>query len=163
MSNPFAEADAFEPYLDQLLPVGNHVVKITEAQGGFSPNNKWRIELRLENADGSIRHYQPVTEGTIPQIVALCQATGVARPGDGDFDPSTLRPTDQWIARLVGRSCGIVIREEPGYDAATGREDPSKPRLRVQGYVTPQRIAQSVSNGGQFSSPRPAPAADVPF
>lgn len=162
MSNPFADTDPWEVSLDTILPPGNHVVKITEAEGGTSGKNNPTIELKMVNEHGSIQDWLSVTHGTVSKVVALAQAAGVPLPAEGDFDPETLRLAPEWIFRLKGRTVGIVIREEPAWNKETGREDPTKTRSRVQGYVTPQRVAQAISNGGAFSHSA-APAQDIPF
>jgi hypothetical protein len=164
-TNPFQSTDPWEVALDTALPQGNHVCKITEAEGGTSSGSHPEIRLKVENQEGSLRDWLQITQGTVSKVVALADAAGIERPGDGDFDPETLRVHDEWIYRLVGKTVGVVAREEPAYDSATGREDPTKKRVRIKGYVVPQKIAQSVANGaGAFQhSPAAVGEKDIPF
>lgn len=163
MSNPFQTTDPWDVSLDSVLPPGNHVVKIVEAEGGTSSGQHPEIRMKMQNAQGVIRDWLQITQGTISKVVGLAQAVGIDVPGDGDYDPETLRVSDEWIYRLVGRQVGVVLREEPAYDKETGRTDPTKTRTRVQGYVTPQRIAESVANGQAFAPAGAAGGPDIPF
>ncbi len=163
MSNPFQSTDPWEVSLDTILPPGNHVVKIVEAEGGTSSGGHPEIVMKLQNEHGSIRDWLQITQGTISKVVGLAQAVGIPVPGEGEFDQSTLRIADEWIFRLKGRSVGVVLREEPAYNKETGMNDPTKTRTRVQGYVTPQRVAQSISNGQTFRGQQSQPTADIPF
>lgn len=157
-TNPFASAEPWEVSTERILPEGNHVVRIEEASGGTSSGQHPQIELRFVNEAGSIRDWLVITQATVGKVVSLAQATGVGVPGDDDVDG--LRVRDEWIYRLVGKTVGIVVREEPD------NRDPSKTRTRVQGYVDPSRIkdSQQPSNGSSTYGQAPAESKrDIPF
>lgn len=141
MSNPFQSTEAWEVQLEQILPAGNYVAKIDEASDGTSSGGYPQIELKMTNALGAIRDWMVITETSIGKVVALAQAAGVALPIDDDIvDQNSLRLKQVWIDRLVGKTVGIVVRDEPDY------KDPTKIRQRVQGYVDPSRIASAPSD-----------------
>jgi len=162
MTNPFRQAEAWEPQLDQMMPEGNHVATIEEAQDGTSSGNYPQIELRLVNDKGAIRDWLVITQVSIGKIVALATAAGVELPEDSDIaDIASLRLKQSYIDKLVGKKVGVVIRSEPDY------KDPTKTRLRVQGYVDPSRIADAPSdipNGAAaFQQQASKPTSDLPF
>jgi hypothetical protein len=158
MSNPFQSTEPWEVSLDRMLPPGNHVVDIAEAQDGTSSNDNPQIELRLANAEGAIRDWLVITEGTVSKIVALAQAAGVPLPEDDDLaEPGiSLRLKQSWIDKLFNKKVGIVIREEPDY------KDPTKTRSRVQGYVNYKRVLGSTAPNGAHTAAA-KPTDDIPF
>lgn len=162
MSNPFQQAEPWEVSLDTLLPVGNHVVTIAEATPGESSGKHFQIELRLENQQGSIRDWMVITPNSAGKVVALANAAHVDLPADEDvIDTAKLVLSDSYVHQFVGQRVGVVIREEQDY------QDPTKMRLRVQGYVDPDRVKPSsdVTSPVMTSSFRsaPAPNVEVPF
>ena len=162
MSNPFQQAEPWEVSLDTLLPAGNHVVTIVEATTGTSSGGHFQIELRLENPQGAIRDWMVITPNSAGKVVSLANAAHVDLPEDEDVtDTARLVLSDSYVGRFVGQQVGVVIREEPDY------QDPSKTRLRVQGYVDKDRVKPSsdVTPSAMTSSFRPAkaPNVEVPF
>lgn len=144
MSNPFEETDPWEVSLDTILGVGNHAVKIVEAEDGTTSNNNPQIVLRFENDQGSIRAWEAYHSEFLSKIVSLYQAAGVALPQEGEFDPSdSCRLTQDCIDRLRGRMVGIVVREEDDF------KNPGQKRSRVKGYVPAAKV------GGKQQAPAP--------
>src|SRR5262245_33282220 len=86
MSNPFAGADPWEVSTERLLPDGNHVVQIVNAEMGQSTNRHPQIELQFRNPNGEIRDWLVITEATVGKVVALCHATGVPLPTEEDIE-----------------------------------------------------------------------------
>lgn len=153
LENPFGSADAWEVSTDSMLPVGNHVVRITEAddQTAKSSGNP-QLHLKLENAGGSIQDWVPYSESFLGKVVSVFDACGIERPQDGEFDPNDhFRLTAKCIRRVLDKEVGIVVREEED------NREPGKMRRRVQGYVPTSRItgeqapAASVASGGASS------------
>src|SRR5262245_25257266 len=135
MSNPFQQAEPWETSLDALLGAGNHVVRIEEAVPGESRNGYFQIELRLVNDDGAIRDWMVVTENSAGKVVALANAAQIDLPSDADVvDTAKLSLSEEYLYRFVGRTVGIVVRDEQDF------KDPTQMRPRVQGYVDPERI-----------------------
>jgi hypothetical protein len=162
--SPFEQADAWEVQTERILPDGNHIVTIEEANNGRSRNQHPQIELKLANPEGSIRDWLVITESTVGKVVQLAQAAGVDVPGEDDIQQG-LQLKDEWVFRLSGKTVGVVVREEP--DNRPDHYGESRPR--VQGYVEPARIKPSdvthPAAARQFanaSGPQPG-NRDIPF
>jgi hypothetical protein len=153
MSNPFQQADPWEVSLDSLLPAGNYVCTIEEAATGWSRNGYFQIELKLTNAQGTIRDWMVVTENSVGKVVALANATKVDLPTDADItDTAKLTLSDEYVYRFAGKTVGVVVRDEQDF------KDPTQMRPRVQGYVDPSRIKESSdvtspASAGSFRTP----------
>lgn len=148
--NPFESTEAWETSLDNLLPVGNHAVKIVEAEGGTTSNQNPQITLKFENDSGSIRAWEAYHSDFLSKIVALYQAAEVQLPQPGEFDPGdNCRLSDDCIDRLRNRWVGIVVREEDD------RLNPGQKRSRVKGYVPVAKL------GGTVKAPAQQFAASV--
>jgi hypothetical protein len=160
------QTDPWETSTGFILPAGNHVVKIDRAEAGKSSGNYPQIELQLSNSSGELRDWVVVTEAGFGKVVALAMAAGV-QPTDEEkayFDENGLEPPQSFVSRLEGREVGIVAREEPSF------KDPNKTIVKVQGYVSPDKI-----KGGSETTPAGAAQAfatagsnqssdvDVPF
>jgi hypothetical protein len=159
VSNPFQSADPWEVSLDQLLPAGNHVVVIEEAEMGTSSGKHPQIEIKLRNSYGAIRDWMVITEASVGKVVALAQAVEVDLPTDNDIEQG-LALKQVYVDRFVGKKVGIVVRDEPDY------KDPTKTRPRVQGYVEAKRIkASDIPPNGEsdFRHAPQNPSADIPF
>lgn len=159
MSNPFEEADPWEVSTDTLLPVGNHVVSITEAEDDTNSKGNPTLALKFENAAGSIKDWEHYSETFLRKIVALYQHAGLEIPQEGEFDPDDhCRLTGKKRAQLVGKKIGIVVREEPRND------DPSKMQKRVQGFVDPSQIdADLPVDASPYASVASSVDDDIPF
>jgi len=165
MTNPFQTTDPWEVSLDRMLPAGNHVVDIAEAEDDTSSNNNPQLKLKLANGDGAIRDWLTITEGTVSKVVALAQAAGIRLPEDDDLaEPGvSLRLKQSWIDLLFNKRVGIVVRDEE-----SNKVDPNTGgfimRPRVQGYVDWTRIAKSdIPNGSSFQAGQSKPKTDIPF
>lgn len=163
-ANPFAEAEAWT--VSTLLPVGNHVVEIREANDASTNGGDPQVHTRLVNADGDIQDWVYYRGDMLGKVVALFDAAGIPRPGPGEFDPNDkCRLTDACRNRLLGKRVGIVVREEDKYGGAPGEKV-----RRVQGYLKADGVAGAapppattqsapVSGGGQ----RTFGDDDIPF
>lgn len=143
-TNPFAEAEAWSVSLDALLPKGNHRVKIDSCEDdGTSSGGHPQIKVIMSNAQGKTTDWMVLDPTAGPRkLVGLAEAAGVARPTEDDLTGEGLRLKPSYLDRFVGKEVGVVLREEPDL------KDPTKMRVRVQGYAEASRIN--------------APASDVP-
>ncbi len=165
-TNPYSSAEAWDPS-NAMLPVGDHVVKIMEAEDETSSNQNPQIILRFGNDQGTIKCWETYHDKFLGKIVALYDAAGVERPAEGEFNPNDkCRLTQKCIDRLLDKEIGIVVREE------TDTSDPLNPKVRkrVQGYIEPSRITEGPDTRGlpgaqAASSSRPPEEAQskIPF
>lgn len=153
----FGTAEAWEAG-DKLLPAGEHVVEIMEAETGTSSGGHPQIEVKLSNHDGGLRDWIVITPKSLGRAVALFDASGMSRPNAEQSDTDSHAWT-VYIDTLVGKKVGIAVREEPDY------KDPTQTRLRIAGY----KLARDVQVPSDIPSDIPAqrgpgPADDVlPF
>ena len=134
--NPFATEAAWEP-TDAILPAGEHLVEIREADGsGESSGGHPQLVVKAGNADGSITDWIVVILQTVGKVVALTDAAGLERPGDDDVqaEGTGYRISGTYVGKLIGKKIGVVIHEEPDYN------DPTRTRTRVKGWVHPSKI-----------------------
>ena len=162
LTNPFAQADAWDVSTDTMLPVGNHVVTIIEAddQTAKSSGNP-QLHLKMQNENGSIQDWVAYHGDFLGKIVSVFDAAGIERPGDGEFDPDdNYRLTASCIRRVRDKKVGIVIREEED------NREPGKMRKRVQGYVTPDKITGDIpadTSGLATATASSVADDDIPF
>lgn len=155
----FTTTDPWEVSTDTILPAGNYVCKITEAEDDTSSGGYPQINLRVEDEEGNgaIRDWLTITEASFGKVVALAQAAGVS-PTETEqkhFQDKGGRAPKTWLNKLVGKSVGVVVRDEPDYKDAT------KMRQRVQGYVAPERVSGRTGPAAS-SDVTPANAAAAP-
>lgn len=165
--NPFESVERWEQRLtsESLLPAGDHVVTIVEAEGDTASTGNPQIVMRLEAPAGYLRHYETYHDQHLSKVAALYDCADVQVPQVGEFDPGDrMRISDKAIARLVGRKVGVVVRMEPD------QNDSSKEWPRVAGYVEPARVTGEPdtrglpSSGGGFSSGSSVTSDDeIPF
>jgi hypothetical protein len=134
-TNPFAGADAWETSTGEYLGVGNHRVRIDQADDASSQQGKPQIALIFRNDEGMKSDWCNYSSEFLSKVVALFDAAGIERPQVGEFDPQdNCRLTEACRKRLLGREVGIVVRLEDDY------KDPTKQVPRVAGYVPASRI-----------------------
>jgi hypothetical protein len=160
-NNPFATTDAWEPSADAILPAGDHVVKVLDIDGsGNSSGGHPQVELRMGNAQGSLRDWIVVIPSTVGKVVQLFEALGLERPTDDQVvqDATGWRFDPKYLDQAFERSVGVIVREEPD------RNDPSRMRTRVKGYVKADTIGSDVTDPGaaQAFSSQPADS-EFPF
>src|SRR5215831_15241911 len=121
VDNPFATADAWEVSTQQewnpekpWLPIGNHVCTIVEANDDTAKSSgNPKLVLLMDNVQGKTIGYESYHSNFLGKIVALFDAAGIPRPQEGEFDPEdNCRLSPGCRARLVGKSVGVVIRNE---------------------------------------------------
>lgn len=165
MTNAFTSAEAWEPQLEQILGPGNHLVTIIEAEDDTSSGGHPQINLLFRNPQGQIRDWRTVTDASVGAVVALAQSAHIDLPTDEDIVEG-LRLKQSYLDQLIGKSIGIVVREEPSW------KDPTKMRSVVQGYVSAERLKDSdatpVGAADAFAHATPnananANAKDLPF
>jgi hypothetical protein len=125
-----------------MLPKGNHVVTIIQADDGTAVSSgNPQIVLKFENPNGAIRAWETYHPEFLRKVVALFDAAGLARPETGEFDPNDrCRLSQVYLSKLLNKQIGIIVREE-----ADNRVDHvGEMRLRVQGYVQPRKILEDV-------------------
>src|SRR5215831_12370185 len=137
-TNPFDDADPWTVSTDNWLGVGNFIVKIVYAEDATAKTSgNPQIALKFENEQGAKLDWCAYSGDFLARVVSLFDAAEVQRPQPGEFDPNdNYRLTQACIDRLVGKTIGIVNREEPDY------KDPTVMRVRVQGYTTASAIGQ---------------------
>lgn len=166
MTNPFAQATAWQPPLQTQLPAGNFVVVIDEANDGTSSGGHPQIELIMSSPEGGTRDWLVLApnEFSINKAVGLFEAAGIGKPTEDDIVEGTrLKPA--FIARLVGKPVGVIIRDEDDF------KNPGQTRPRVQGYRDPADIKSSgalptsdVTNAADLAAFSSSTAdADLPF
>jgi hypothetical protein len=153
--------DPWEVSTGFILPPGNHVVTIDRADVTASRGGHPQIELSVSNKDGELRDWLVITQESFGKVIALAQAADI-EPTDEEkqsFDSNGLKPPQSFVDRLLGRSVGIVAREEESF------KDPTKKITRIQGYVHPSKISSSNSttNFAGVGSTSKASEPDVPF
>jgi len=135
----FRATEAWEVSTGVYLGAGNHVCSITAANATTSSGGNPQIELEVGNDNGTLRDWIVITPASFGKVVMLAQAAGV-EPTEEEaesFKTNGGRAPDTWLRRLEGKQIGVVAREEADF------KDPSKTRVRVQGYVPYERIASA--------------------
>jgi hypothetical protein len=153
-ANPFTTAEAWEASTDTILSAGDHVVKVMEIDGsGNSSGGHPQIELRMSNDLGSLRDWIVVIPSTVGKVTQLFEALGLDRPTDDQVvqDATGWRFDPKYLDQAHGRQVGVIVREEPD------RQDPTRMRTRVKGYVKPDTIGSDVTSptaAQAFSQPK---------
>jgi hypothetical protein len=161
--NPFATEKAWNVSEGGgILPAGEHVVEIYEADGAGpkSSGGYPQIVVQAGNADGTTRDWIVVIPSTIGKVVQLTDAAGLERPSDAqvEADGPGYRLDPAYLEKLVGKQVGVVIRDEPD------RQDPTRTRQRVAGWVPASAVKQSDIPSDGFEPVSPAVADDdIPF
>lgn len=165
LDNPFETADPWEVSTEDMLPIGNHLVTVVEANDGTAKSSgNPQAELKFENNDGYIRAWEAYHADFLGRIVSLYKSAGIAIPQNNEFDPNdNYRLTAACLARLVGHKLGIVVRDEDD------NRNPGQKRRRVMGYVEPGRVggaANGTTKGTAASEPVASGSSktdDIPF
>jgi hypothetical protein len=162
--NPFATEQAWSVSegTGSILPEGDHVVEILSCEGsGTSSGGYPQLELQVGNADGQIRDWIVVIPSTIGKVVQLTDAAGLERPNEAQVlsEGPGYRLDPKYLDQLVGRQVGVLVRQEPD------RNDPTRMRDRVKGYVTAGSIAKSdiPQDPSIPASPSVVDDDDIPF
>jgi hypothetical protein len=160
--NPFATEEAWSVSTGGILPAGEHLVEIYEVEGdGTSSGGYPQIVVKASNADGSITDWIVVIPSTIGKVVQLTDAAGLERPTDAqvEADGPGYRLDPKYVAKLVGKQVGVVVRDE------ADRNDPTKIRQRVAGWVAPGVVKKSdvPSDASDFQAPATVSDDDIPF
>ena len=133
MAFDFEGAEKWETNTDSYLPVGNHVVEITSAEGGRSKNGHPQITLEVGNELGTKKDWLVYSEKNgVSKVATLFEIAGVQLLNtDQDETGALLAPK---VAQLVGKKVGVVVREEPSL------KDPTKMYANIKGYVPVEAI-----------------------
>lgn len=123
-----------------LLPLGFHLVTITEADGSEkSSGGHPQIALRVENATGDgLRDWKVITEGSIPFLLQLTDAAGIER-SNMTFE-SKDEAAEKLPPLLKGKQVGVKVVEEPK------NNDPTKMRRIVDSYWRPDELPAAALN-----------------
>lgn len=138
-ANPFATEQAWDVG-GGFLGKGDHICEVLEIDGSptqTSSGGHPQIEVKVGNGDGEIKDWIVVKENTIGKVVQLTDACGVERPTDAQVRPegTGYRLDPAYLATLVGKKVGVIVREEPN------KLDPTAPpRDRVKGFVPVHKI-----------------------
>jgi hypothetical protein len=143
MSFNYGEEEAWDVSTDQFLGVGTHLITVVEADKGWTKGDSFKapkpqIEIKVQNDQGTRRDWIVITPKTVGKVVQIFDATGAQRPQQGEFNPETGELTEECVARLRGRKCGVVIRLE------TSLKDPMKEEPRIAGYIESQRVTDDI-------------------
>jgi hypothetical protein len=161
--NPFATEKAWSVSEGGgILPAGEHLVEVVDIEGDSTSSGGYpQIVVNVSNADGQIRDWIVVIPSTIGKVVQLTDAAGLERPTDAqvEADGPGYRLDPKYLDKLVGKQVGVVVRDE------ADRNDPSKVRQRVAGYVAPSSVKQSdvPSDASEFQTPATVSDDDIPF
>jgi hypothetical protein len=162
--NPFASERAWTVSEGgEILPAGEHLVEIEEVDGGNkSSGGHPQIEVRLSNNEGQIRDWIVVIPATIGRVAMFTDAAGLDRPSDAQVtaEGSGYRLDARYLDQLIGRKVGVVVRDEKD------RNDPTRTRQRVAGYVPASSVAGKSdvpSDTSGFDQPKQLVADDIPF
>jgi hypothetical protein len=137
-TNPFVTEEAWA--VSSFLPAGDHVCKVLEIDGeGNSSGQHPQIEIKVGNMMGEIRDWIVVIPATIGKVIQFTDAVGLRRPTDEEVTPegTGYRLDPKYLALAVDQEVGVMVRAEPD------RNDPSKTRDRVKGYVDAAKIKPS--------------------
>ena len=127
----FNNVQAFDAHAESLLPNGDHLVRINSAQAGLNKNNNLELAVEASNASGKRTDWIYYgSEFGQSKVVALCQATGVRLPSEGDWDENGVL-TDAYTGLFVGKQGGMVVRDDT-YEGVT--------RPKVKGWVHPSQL-----------------------
>jgi hypothetical protein len=157
--NPFDEAEPWEVSAGgPVLAPGDYVCEIVEADDETASTKNPQIVLRFATATGSIKSWETYHAQFLGKIVSLYHAAGLEHPAAGEFDPADrCRITAKKINELVGRTVGIVVRQEED-----NRPDHAgEMRSRVQGYLKPEEIDPAVATAAGAGTAADGP--NIPF
>lgn len=167
MSNPFATEEAWNVSTGEYLPSGNHLVKVDSIEPDHSSKGNPQFVIEVSNAQGSKTNWLTVTPQSIGGVINFTDACGLDRPTDEQVETDAKSgftvPTLAYMQQAVGKSVGVVIRDEDKWD------DPTKKVAKVQGYVTPDRVGGSSSDVPTGNAPSHSPNGpgegdlDIPF
>lgn len=146
MQVDFTNVEAAEPNTGTMLPVGNHIVRIVEAEENESTNGNPGVALLLENNLGDIRDWRYLSSKSEKAAAFTREMIMQLASAAGDRSVTLLRgvqgiPSQEWsffIASLKNNQVGIIVREEPNNRAG----EPNQPatRRKVQAYVPPSEL-----------------------
>jgi hypothetical protein len=138
-SNPFATEEAWE-VSGGFLPAGDHICTVRSVDGsGTSSGGHPQIEVEVGNDLGTIRDWIVVIPSTVGKVTQLTDAVGLDRPTDEQVKPdgSGFRLDPKYLARMINRRVGVLVRPEPD------QRNPGQTRDRVRGYVDASKISTS--------------------
>jgi hypothetical protein len=156
------DVEPWEVSTDTILPIGNHVCKIVEAEGGTSSGNFPQGALKFENAQGSIRDWITISPSNDPgsfpvglrKAVQLFKSAGIPLATvNPHIDPTTFAIAQAAWDLLIGKTVGVVVYSEPD------RNDPTKLRTRVRGTVPASQLGANAQRDSGVRSDIPS---DVP-
>jgi len=144
--------DAWHPRLQDTLPKGNWLVKVTEVENETSSGGYPMLKITLETDLG--RQWDNLVispnEFSVGKLFGLTDSAGLPRPvPDTDMSTQDGRLTDAYVNKLIGKTVGVVVRDEED-----NREDhKGEFRPRVQGYVDPKLLTAATTGpmGGSTS------------
>jgi hypothetical protein len=128
--------EVFNPSLDEILPKGNYVGRITQCDKGTSSGGYPQLELKLETEQGTSRDWLVISpnEFSVGRLLGLLDGCGLSRPSPeaGEINAQTGELSDVFVSKILGREVGWIVRDEPD------REGRLRPRVR--GYCKPEMI-----------------------
>lgn len=164
-TNPFATSEAWAPGSGgSILGPGNYVLDVLSVDGAQDSTGGYpQLVVEFGNEDGTVKDWLVLIQSAAGKTVALIEAAGLETPTDDQVaaDGPGFRIDPKYLAQFEGKKVGVVIGEEPD------RNDPTKMRTRVQGYLTPDKINQELAPDttglGNGSTPGTASDDDIPF
>jgi hypothetical protein len=160
-SDGLENVEAFYPATAEVLPKGNYIVRIHELENVTSSGGYPMLKLVLENEQG--RQWDNLVispnEFSKARLAGLINSAGIPGPSvPEDMNPQDGRLTDAYTNRLLGRSVGLIVRDEED----NRPEHAGEWRPRVRGYVKPDVLAASGSTGPLGGSASASPSANGP-
>lgn len=151
----FENAETWVPNQGTFLPEGNWVVTITSAEPATSKQGNPQILLQIADSQGrEKKDWQTYGEATgVSKVATLFRSAGVQLL-NSDVTGGVISPAK--VAQLVGRSVGVVMRDEPSF------KDPSKVYAEVQGYLPPEDVRPLAAAVAPVAAGATDPA-DLPF
>jgi hypothetical protein len=157
MSNPFAEAEAWDVSGGQILSARPEPYLCTiESVDGTASSSRGnpQIDVKLVANEGSITDWVVVLPQTLGRVVQLTDAVGLPRPKDEEVAPDGegFRLHPQYLASMVGKQVGVFVNAE------RDQMDPTKMRDRVRSYcpAADAQKAQPAGGGGPAWGGTPA-------
>ena len=149
-----ASGDAYHPPTYNILPEGNYVATVAELDNATSSGGYPMLRVVLENDQG--RQWDNIVispnEFSVQKLLGFIDSAGLARPDiqKAEMSPQDGRLSDAYANQLVGKSVGLIVRDEEDYRP----DHVGEVRPRVKGYVSPSILKEATTGplGGQATN-----------
>lgn len=164
----FTQEDAWSDAL--ILGPGIYRVKVEDVDLGESSGGHPEVRLQLRaRSGGELRDWQAITSSTLGRWLQICDAFGIARPGQISVRDDNGNPTTEWaqhVAQLGNKEAWIYVVQ--------GQKNDGTPRSEIQFYSAnqpgPEGPNALMQTGGEvpadtrgLTQAQPAQDERVPF